>query len=50
MALVNQVVEQSRVIRRGQLLVLRLGAAPEAEPGRYVARFGELGVIELTLR
>jgi len=50
MALVNQIVEQGRVIRRGQLLVLRVGAASEAEPGRYVARFGELGVIELTLR
>jgi 2-oxo-3-hexenedioate decarboxylase len=46
MTLINQIVEQGRVIHRGDILISgALGGAKPGEKGNYTADFGPLGVI-----
>ncbi len=49
--LVNVAIKQGRVIEPGHYLSTGvIGKRIEAEPGRYVAEFGELGTIEFEVR
>ena len=50
MTLINQIVEQGRILHRGDLIIT--GALPRAHPaapGNYAADFGALGKIEFVL-
>jgi 2-keto-4-pentenoate hydratase len=50
MELINQIIDQGRVIRRGDIIIGgALGGAKPEEPGSYRADFGPLGLIEFTL-
>ncbi len=50
MAVINQIVEQGRVIHRGDIIVCgALGGAKPAVKGGYVADFGPLGVVKFTI-
>jgi 2-keto-4-pentenoate hydratase/acetyl esterase/lipase len=51
MTLINQIIDQGHVIRRGDLIICgALGGAKPAEKGRYTAAFGPLGAITFELR
>ncbi len=50
MAVINQIIEQGRVIHRGDIIVCgALGSAKLGEQGDYLADFGKLGVIKFRL-
>ncbi len=50
MTLINQILDQGRVIHKGDLLICgALGGAKPAEKGGYTARYGPLGTIEFKL-
>jgi 2-keto-4-pentenoate hydratase len=51
MMLINQIVEQGRTIREGDLILSgSIGPAHVAETGSYSAEFGELGTVEFEVK
>ncbi len=51
MAMINQIVAQGRVLRRGDLIITGALPRPHAsQPGHYTADFGPLGRIDFELR
>lgn len=50
MALINQIIDQGRVLHRGDIIICgALGGPKPGAKGRYVANWGALGTIEFTL-